>query len=106
MVWRYRSLSSLAASSIRHLERIVEKVKKGFVSIGRSPPRVLEYVMVKIIRFSDRVEYGIVCLIKRVVDKLSIIQRSLAKSVMLASLWIGLLFTLSLLAIAIILSWR
>ncbi len=105
MVWRYRGLSSIAASSLRYLERLVEKIKKGIVNFSANPPGLLEYLLVKVVRLGDRIEYGIVYIVGRFTEKMSIIQKSLARSVLLASLWIGLLFTLALMLIAVLLSW-
>ncbi len=95
-------MSSLGASALRHLEKLIEKIRRGTRLISRSPPRLLEYVMVGIVRTGERIENGFIQYTRLFTKYLQKLQRSISESVLLASLWAGLLFTLALLIIAII----
>ena len=95
-------MSSLGASALRHLEKLLDKIKKGTKVVGRSPPKLLEYIMVGIVRIGERMESRIVECIRLLTKYLLKFQKSLFESVLLASLWAGLLFTIALLIIAIL----
>lgn len=95
-------MSSVIASAIRRLEDVFEKVKNNFILLVRCPSGFLESTMVHTIRFGSRAENTIVRLSMRVSRYFDRLQKSLYKSTILASLWIGLLFTLSLLIIAVL----
>lgn len=95
-------MSSVTASALRHLEKILDKVKHNFVKAGRSPPRLLEFLMVKAIRIGVFLENKFIVFIRWLTAYLDAFQRSLYRSALLASLWIGLLFTIALLIIALL----
>ncbi len=95
-------MSSLGASALRHLEKLLEKIKKGTGVIGRSPPKLLEYIMVSIVRAGEKIELVIIYFVNLIMKYLLKFQKSLFESVLLASLWAGLLFTIALLVIAIL----
>ncbi len=95
-------MSSLGASALRHLEKLLDKIKKGTRIIGRSPPKLLEYIMVGIVRAGEKIETGLVHYINLIMKYLLKFQKSLFESVLLASLWAGLLFTIALLVIAVL----
>lgn len=99
-------MSSLGASALRHLEKLLDKIKKGTRIIGRSPPKlleyILEYIMVGIVRAGEKIETGLVHYINLIMKYLLKFQKSLFESVLLASLWAGLLFTIALLVIAVL----
>jgi len=95
-------MSSLGASALRHLEKLLDKIKKGTRIIGRSPPKLLEYIMVGIVRAGEKIETGLIHCINLIMKYLLKFQKSLFESVLLASLWAGLLFTIALLVIAIL----
>ncbi len=97
-------MSSVAASAIRHLEKMVEKIKTGIIVFSRNPPKLLEYIMVKTVIVSDKIEEAIVVMIKNFTNLMAMLQRSLSRSILLASLWFGLLFTMALLLLAVIYS--
>ncbi len=95
-------MSSLTASALRHLEELIYKIKKGMSRAGGSPPELLEFILVRIVRAGERFEGLVIAGVKKLTQYLQYMQRSLATSVMAASLWAGLLFTLALLVIAIV----
>lgn len=95
-------MSSLGASALRHLERLLDKIKKGTGIISRSPPKLLEYIMVSIVRAGEKIERLLIHCINLITKHLLRFQKSLFESVLLASLWAGLLFTIALLIIAIL----
>lgn len=95
-------MSSMAASALRHLEKLLEKTRHGVVRISRNPPKLLEYVMVKLIRLGIVVENNFIKTTMTLTRYLDLLQRSLHRSTLLASLWIGLLFTMAFLVIALL----
>ncbi|RLG83223.1 MAG: hypothetical protein DRO40_05355 [Thermoprotei archaeon] len=95
-------MSSLGASALRHLEKLIDKIKRGTRVISKSPSKLLEYIMAGIVRAGDRIENGLVQRIRLFARYMLRFQRSLFESVLLASLWAGLLFTIALLIIAIL----
>ena len=94
-------MSSLTASTLRLLERMLEKIGRGGAELGASPPRLLEYLMVRATTLGRRLENAVVSASRRAATVLDALQRSLYESVPLSSMLIGVLFTVSVLVIAV-----
>ncbi|WFO75322.1 hypothetical protein J4526_09720 [Desulfurococcaceae archaeon MEX13E-LK6-19] len=95
-------MSSVAASALRHLEKILDKVRHNFVKASKNPPKLLEFLMVKAVRMGVSIENKFVLIVRKLTLYLDVLQRSLYRSTLLASLWIGLLFTMALLIVALL----
>lgn len=94
-------MSSVTASTLRLLERMLDKIRRGSAELGASPPKLLEYVLVRATTLGRRVENGVVTAAKHAAALLDALQRSLYESVPLSSMLIGVLFTVAVLAIAV-----
>ncbi len=95
-------MSSVAATVIRRLESFLGNIKSDLVFFISKVQKILEYIMVKLVCMSMRAESSIIRSFMKVSKYFDRIQKSLYKSTVLASLWIGLLFTISFLILAIL----
>lgn len=95
-------MSMIAASVLKHLENILEKTRHEVVRVSMNFQRMLEHIMVKFIMLGMIVESSFVKTTITLARYLDLLQRSLHRSTLLASLWIGLLFTMAFLVIALL----
>ncbi len=95
-------MSSLAASVFRYLEKTLNRTRNNLVRAGTIPQKLLEFLMVKVVRISAYIEDKFVAILRKLTIYLDRLQRSLYRSTLLASLWIGFLFTLALLIVALL----
>ncbi|MCD6488602.1 MAG: hypothetical protein J7K21_05195 [Desulfurococcales archaeon] len=94
-------MSATTASTLRYLEKIAEKVKRDITRIGAKLSNKLKYFLVKTVRFGNKNEAWIIRTTERVTRKLGLLQKSLYESTTLSSLFIGVLFTLAFLVLAL-----
>ncbi len=95
-------MSSLAGSVIRYLERILNKFETGIAKFNLSLPSIIEYFLVRIVCFGDKLLSLIVYLVKRISRVVNLLQISMIDSMIIVSLWYGFL-TLMLVLVVLIL---
>jgi len=95
-------MSSVTASTIRLLEQVLDKIRRGGAELGLSIPKALEYVAVKSAVIGERIEDRVVSGAKRLARIFDYLQRSLYEALPLSSLLVGVLFTIAILIIALI----
>ncbi|MEM1643182.1 MAG: hypothetical protein QW369_00185 [Desulfurococcaceae archaeon] len=93
-------MSAVRASIFRKLEEIVERI----LGVRIAHAALISVVLGRIVLFGNRVESLIVLFAKTTTDYLLKLQRSLERSVLIASLWTGLLLSIALLLVALIAS--
>lgn len=93
-------MSAVRASIFRKLEEIVERI----LGVRIAHAALISIVLGRIVLFGNRAESLIVLFAKTTTDYLLKLQRSLERSVLIASLWTGLLLSIALLLAALIAS--
>jgi len=82
-------LSTLIGSVIKRFERLLEEYKSNLVKLSFSVASAIEYFLVKVVRFGDRLLALITYLVKRLSAYLHLLQISMIDSMIEASLWYG-----------------
>lgn len=93
-------MSAVRASVFRKLEEVVERI----LGVRIAHAALISIVLGRIVFFGNHVESSIVLFAKTATDYLLKLQRSLERSVLMASLWTGLLLSIALLLVALVAS--
>ncbi|MCS7127849.1 MAG: hypothetical protein N3E36_01055 [Sulfolobales archaeon] len=93
-------MSAVRASIFRKLEEVVERI----IGVRIAHAALISIVLGKIVLFGNHIESLIALFAKTTTDYLLKLQKSLERSVLMASLWTGLLLSMALLIVALIAS--
>ncbi len=89
-------------SVIRYLERVLREFESGVVKLRLSIPSVVEFTLVKIVHTSDSFLKHLIYLVKKFSKIVNLLQISMLDSMIIVSIWYGVL-TLILIIIVLIL---
>ena len=84
-------MSVLIGSSLRHLERVLKKIKDEIIRFNPTIPGFIEYTLVKIVYIGNRIQAFIVYLVRVFAKIINMLQISMIDSMIVASLWYGFL---------------
>ena len=84
-------MNLLIGSVLRHLERLLKKMKTGAVLFNYSIPSTIEYILAKLAYYGNKLLELIVYFAKRVSRLANLLQISMIDSMIVASLWYGFL---------------
>lgn len=96
-------MSSLTGSVIRYLERILREFESGVVKLKLSIPSIVEFILVKSVHYGDSFINYVVYFTKKFSKIANLLQISMLDSMIIVSIWFGVLALLLMLIVLVLL---
>lgn len=96
-------MSSLMGSVIRYLEKVLREFESGVVKLKLSIPSIVEFILVKAVHYGDLFLNHLIYFIKKFSRVVNLLQISMLDSMIIVSMWFGVLALLLMLIVILLL---